>query len=793
MNFTRRDVLKAAGTVPFASLLAPTTSSVASTRPRSALKVRDFTTIQAALDAALPGDVVEIPAGTYHEAITFHRSGDVDAPITLTAAPGATVIIDGADAELQMPGSDRWNKVSGDTYLAVVPFDSATPANAIGTWISRYGVQGTNQCDRLIAAYSSLETLEGNAPRGEGSYRTGESGDQVYVRLEDAADPNAIGLNVGRSHAVLNLSGQSHLRIKNLEIRNGGWAGIWTPPPIAGAHGDIVLENVTVKNCFWGIAGRGISGLTIRRVRILNGKVPNWVRVGGYVAGVGAYPSSTNNDALSPWRGFGVRYGESQGVEVTDCIISGQWDGLKFAACQNVKIHHNTIRSIWDDAVELESSSNIQREIEVFNNHVYDTNVAFSVTPNGPGPVYVYRNVAECEHARDGSRYNIKSGDDNVGMAENVKFYHNTFHSGGRAGVMEGEFNVWEKLSDGAPNRWHRYEFVNNIFHRTREESLAKPNWNFRGGAPGIPGDDNHWEANVYNVSTPEDQLGHDWDDSKLANANAPWQAHDLDNIPEHVQLVGSFDVPAIGGAGTGSEYSVSTAALAQHIDELRIRGMRSVTFILREAKRQPNAIHFSSKEGSLPATSLHVGMQDNHQLSLDAPVADTYVINLNANDSHGGEEILSVLNGSSSTTQQLGYIRFNLGDMLPKPVDSAILTMRLASLGPDRTASTVQVYALSPDFTPAPGAEPNALILPDLAEQFMNFDVDCPTTPRDLRLTDTSAAKNSGSDYPTRQGWPDSVQSYPGGRNRGAWEDGMGPNEIGARYNMLRLLGRTR
>lgn len=55
----------------------------------------DFTAIQPALDAALPGDTVRVRAGVYGEAVRFPRSGAPGSPITLEAWPGERPVIDG--------------------------------------------------------------------------------------------------------------------------------------------------------------------------------------------------------------------------------------------------------------------------------------------------------------------------------------------------------------------------------------------------------------------------------------------------------------------------------------------------------------------------------------------------------------------------------------------------------------------------------------------------------------------------------------------------------------------------
>lgn len=56
----------------------------------------DFTTIQAALNAATAGDTLTIRAGTYHEKLTFPNGGNSTAGyLTLQTYTGETVILDG--------------------------------------------------------------------------------------------------------------------------------------------------------------------------------------------------------------------------------------------------------------------------------------------------------------------------------------------------------------------------------------------------------------------------------------------------------------------------------------------------------------------------------------------------------------------------------------------------------------------------------------------------------------------------------------------------------------------------
>ena len=60
-------------------------------------EARQFRTIQQAVDAAQPGDTVQILAGLYRECVTVRRGGTAEAPVRIEAADGATVVLTGAD------------------------------------------------------------------------------------------------------------------------------------------------------------------------------------------------------------------------------------------------------------------------------------------------------------------------------------------------------------------------------------------------------------------------------------------------------------------------------------------------------------------------------------------------------------------------------------------------------------------------------------------------------------------------------------------------------------------------
>lgn len=786
-NLSRRGFLTAAGATVAAALLA------SGSRPMLAGATVTFTTIQAALDAAWPGDVVEIPDGHYHENIVFPRSGTAAAPITLRAATGAHVIIDGADPQLQTTNT-RWSTYRAATstspavYHATVPFAGADPTYSISSWASRTGAPGRNGCDRLLAAYASLQVLLDDRPRGEGTYR---DGDDVYVVLDGGDNPNNVGLNVGLANSVLNLNGHSHIRISDIEIRNGGWAGIYLPgpqefdpdDPLSGPdidrHVDVQIADVTVRNCFRQISVGKAQDLVIERVRLLAGVVQDWVWAGAYDAGIGRHPS-TKSDILAPWRGYGMQLTRVNGGEISDSLIAGQWDGFGLKRCVGVDIHHCTVHNIMDDGIELESPE--QSDIAFHSNHLYDVCAGISFTVNYPGPIHVYRNVVEATHP--GGRgyspsYTLKSGqDDATARAENIKFYHNTL-------IAPTTYNVWEKLDDASEDRWNGYDFVNNVMW-SGTTVAGRGNYNFRGRGAEDNGGDNHWEGNVYNISVPVGQAPLVWSDGDMVNAVAPWQSH-YNAAPDYMLPLGSFAVPATGGATAGTEYVLASAELAAFLESARNSGKNSVTFVVREDALQSSTISFVSKEDTAMApTALSLVVGPTLQQVQATLEADTYVLNSDPWSNRGSETRIHVRHTASADFRRLSYLRFDISDA-DAAVSAAELTFRLGNISSGRISSNIQIYGVDPAYVPGDD-EPGAITLPALSDEFTTFAVSSREVPRDLTLVSGSVLRGAGSTYAYAQSWPDDVDVSLIPVDPGAWQSGAVGQQIGAPHAVLTL-----
>ncbi|HWE02470.1 MAG TPA: right-handed parallel beta-helix repeat-containing protein [Tepidisphaeraceae bacterium] len=115
-----------------------------------------FATIQAAANAAQPGDTVYVMGGAYHETVTPPRSGTAALPITFEPYNGQSVTIDGAD-----PVSG-WSVNQGPVYSAPQPWDLGEGNNQVfvdGTMVNEARWPNT---PADIAATSSTSTAPAN-------------------------------------------------------------------------------------------------------------------------------------------------------------------------------------------------------------------------------------------------------------------------------------------------------------------------------------------------------------------------------------------------------------------------------------------------------------------------------------------------------------------------------------------------------------------------------------------------------------------------------------------------------
>lgn len=403
-----------------------------------------FPSIQSAVNSAVPGDVIKIREGIYHESVTIrHIHGKPGTPIQVVGAEGERVVIDGAEPSLQQAGNNKWKKAANGAYQTYVSGDLSQ-----SKW-GNVGAVSVGEQDSLMATYWKKEKLEART-RGKGVRR---EGNVVYLKMKEGEDPNKIPLHISTCVANLHLQDASYWEFHNIELYHAGFAGVYLE---GDEYHHLAFDHLKIHTAFRGIStdeeksGRDI---VISNCEISNKMPTQWPWEG--------YEDSekADDDHHAPQRTAGVMIKGAQRVEIKDCEISGWWDGMKLTGV-SIDAHHNRFHDIDDDMVELESS--YSKDVLFHHNMGHDVFVGISVVNNKGGNVYVFRNRIfanrQIQDPKTGKRnygYSIKIGKawGDEKRAENVKVFNNSFYA--------KRASFW----DARTVALSAFEFINNIFY----------------------------------------------------------------------------------------------------------------------------------------------------------------------------------------------------------------------------------------------------------------------------------------------------------------------------------------
>lgn len=263
----------------------------------------DFTTIQAALNAANPGDTIELGAGTYVENVTMNRSGTAEGVITVRGADDAEVTLNGSflikadyvrvegfnmvgeHADGTFTGIGFAIKVEGN-HVSVVDMDIRSYAGP-GIYFapaSHYGYASGNYLYSVaqgfhVASYGVIENneiealhLHGNNSAAGDNFRI--FGSNIIIR-NNYAHGTTEGPHMGPAHVDMFQSwDDTGIDVKHVLIENNvltGWfhQGIMLENDRFGPEGTYHISDWTVRNNVfsgyesWAISGGGIPNMLV--------------------------------------------------------------------------------------------------------------------------------------------------------------------------------------------------------------------------------------------------------------------------------------------------------------------------------------------------------------------------------------------------------------------------------------------------------------------------------------------------------------------------------------------------
>jgi Right handed beta helix region len=361
-----------------------------------------FTTVQAAVDVAGPGDTVLITPGRYFERVVqIKRGGTADQPVTIKAQPGAVL-----DHGIRVAGVSYIGEGAfrlGLDYVGATKTDGAFTAAQLAT------------NDMMVVIKGRQLTRVFNTPLVQpGQFRIDTDG-SIFLRPFGSDDPTAdntiiVNANDGRfEYSGIRVSPLASNVVLDGIAQQGAGVGIslgfWESKPVG--------SNVVIKNCkiehSWQYAIRmnEWTGVTIDNCEIRNAGLVNWprgrykvdangVRTGGRVG----WPH-----AVISWNADNVTV---QNSRITDNHGEGVGPYLRSAAWT---MRNNTVGDNWSVNIYVDSED---------GGHVVDRNVVYNTAGKYEAPDELIDGAALSVNAKaDGIRIANENSDLN-NLADNV-------------------------------------------------------------------------------------------------------------------------------------------------------------------------------------------------------------------------------------------------------------------------------------------------------------------------------------------------------------------------------------
>lgn len=417
------------------------------------------------------GTTVMLTDGTYSDinmSLNIAASCPENSPITLTAAPGAHPVFDGA-----YPGNLTWTKDPGDPNL----YSATLPS----------GTDFTNLCvlgNRALYAYPTLTAniLFGNYNLS--NLNLGFDGfvrnqNQIWLKTARGMNPGTSGVTISKAFRWLTVYGNdktARLRFKGITVKNIGKSNVSGTTEygavacdIRGAS-DILFDSCTFlyNNSHIAFSGQ-CDRITVQHCRFVhdNGR---WTHA--------MIKKSLVTSALfSTSQGRGVETGaielsNTRYLLVRNNIFSGVNSGVVSQFSSGLIEEADICDNLFEDNFDAIEADGNWVNARILRNNIVRPMAGISMAPPMIGPRYIYRNII---HGMQGRRneqddpyfvgctpvtayrmagIGFKTNPLVNGNNGNIYLFNNTFSSADSLGYA---FTTWDQ-------EWRRISMVNNIF-----------------------------------------------------------------------------------------------------------------------------------------------------------------------------------------------------------------------------------------------------------------------------------------------------------------------------------------
>lgn len=448
---------------------------------------RPFSRIQSALDAAHPGDTVELSPGVYHERVRFVRSGEFNRPIRLNGSREA--IIDASEEKTVdwVPAPE----IGPAVYKASVVEQMYTVTCPEGIIVALNEKRVTPNSPKTAKPrvdnknFTWIWDWKHNLREGVGPLRWDgvkaltmyhEKSRSMYLAFGDGRTPRETVITLSPRTPAITIDGVDRCVVSGITIRNA-WQGVF----LTDTRGSVV-ENCRIERSDFGV--RMEKGAHQCTVRFCDISLDQYAVLNPWARGAGDTWQAHKTGGF--WDRIGIDMQKTAGGHrIHDNIIHHHWGGIQdsgeIGENKDLDIHHNLIYDIGDDGLEPDGA---EENCRWYNNQVSESRCGFRVKCIKRGPMYAYGNLFF--HNKEDFR-NFGTPKQPIATAY---IYFNTSTS--PVGIAINK--VPEAV--GTP----QYGYYNNLFYcnyafPVKRPGVASPDWREGGNVFIRRGEDPRWEV----------------------------------------------------------------------------------------------------------------------------------------------------------------------------------------------------------------------------------------------------------------------------------------------------------